>query len=128
MLHFKNVEVVPNNETCLFFCAFFPATSSLLSSARWVCCDELPLMIINEIRAHYNEFDDHQPVRLFLLMMIKVGSGSSPREPLVLVVCCRPVSRGRAAARGLSPPYGRHMYPVICSCRDSLLLCLYSVM
>lgn len=58
-------EVAPNNETWqvfFFFClCFFAATSSLLSSARWVCCEELPLMIISEIRAHYDEFVDHQP-------------------------------------------------------------------
>lgn len=112
----------------MFCLCFFAVTSSLLSSARWVCCDELPLMIINEIRAHYDEFVDHQAVLLFLLMMIKVGSNVSPWEALILMVGRRLVSRGRAAAQGLSPPYGRHMYPVICSCRDSLPLCLYSVM
>lgn len=33
----------------------FTATGSILSSAQWVCSDDLPWMIINEIGAHYDE-------------------------------------------------------------------------
>lgn len=44
----------------MFCLCLFTVTLSLLSSAQWACCDEQPLMILNEIRAHYYEFVDHQ--------------------------------------------------------------------
>lgn len=56
-------------------------------------------MIINEIRAHYDEFVDHQPILfvfsfLLLLVMIKVVSRGKALV-LALVVCRHLVSRGR---------------------------------
>lgn len=91
----------------------FTATGSILSSAQWVCSDDLPWMIINEIGAHYDE--SMLIINLFfppLLIMIKVGSNASPWEVPVLVLCHCLVSRGKAAAWGLGPPYGSHMHPV----------------
>ncbi len=87
----------------MFCLCLFTVTLTLLSSAQWACCDELPLMIINEIRAHYDELMLIIKRPFFLLVMIKVGSNVSPWEVPALAVCQCLVSSGRAAARGLDP-------------------------
>lgn len=71
----------------MFSLWLFAATLGLLSSAQQEFCDELHLMIINEIRAYYDEFVDDQTVLFFslpLLIMIKVGSNALPWEFLSL--------------------------------------------
>lgn len=113
----------------MFCLCLSTVTGSLLSSAQWVCCEDLLWMTLNEIRAHY----DGAMLIINLFFPPAHNDQSryervpSPRgDALVLVVCCCLASRGRVAARGLGPPYGRHMHPVICSCRDRLLLFLDS--
>lgn len=59
-----------------------------------------------------------------LLIMIKVGSNVLPWEFLSLYRHL--VSGDWTAARGFVPLYGRHLYSVICPCRDTLPLCLHS--
>lgn len=109
----------------MFCLCLFTATGSLLSSAQWVCCDDLPWMTINEIRAHYDE--SMLIINLFFFLLIM--NSRLKHVPLGSSRSCRClVSRGRAAAWGLGPPYGRHMHPVICSCRDRLPLFLDSMM
>lgn len=38
----------------MFCLCLSTVTGSLLSSAQWVCCEDLLWMTLNEIRAHYN--------------------------------------------------------------------------
>lgn len=60
MLHYRKKKKTWQRDSkrwklACFLCAASTATLSLLSSAQWACCDEPPLMIINEIRVHYDE-------------------------------------------------------------------------